>query len=164
MPRLFGRASRRRTTCTALAAVAAAILYLLLSATATTPANASYRHPCLPAQVNTGLDPVPYYDTWVQAATDTSSDGQVGVCVRPIGGGGGSTGLPRLFVGVGVGGTLVEGDPSMTGLLVQPQACAEVDVVGTYVAPCVTEGTTGAEANTSGSARVCVEQICQRVN
>jgi hypothetical protein len=158
---MFRRAARRRTTFAALAAIAAAILFVLLSS-GTAPANADYNHPCLPAQVNTGLDPAaPYYDTWVQAATDTSPDGQVGVCVRPIGGCGAVSGVPCLFIGAGVGGNLVSGDPTMTGVLVQPQACAEANP---GVNTCVTEGTTGAEANTSGAARVCVEQICQRVN
>ena len=148
----------------ALAAIAAAILFVLFSSVGT-PAVADYNHPCLPAQANVPLDPAGAagYDTVVMAATNTSPDGQVGVCVRAIGGCG-PVGGNCVWVGAGVGGNLVEGDPTMTGVLVQPQYCGWVEYNGTGVDTCFTEGTTGAEANTGGSARVCVEQICNRVN
>jgi hypothetical protein len=129
-----------------------------------------YSHPPVHDYVG-AVDGVTDYaaHVWVQPNNGLSDDGQVGVCVSPAGGqyiGPLQTG--DVLFGVGVGGNLVGGDPSMTGVLVQPQVCYQADdpaTIGT-IHSCITGGTTGAEADTSGGLRVCVAQmvICGRLN
>lgn len=138
------RPSRRRVM-TLLVALFAALLYGIVSPLS--PARADYEHPCIPAQLNEPLVSGPV-DVQLFAAANPSPGGQVGVCPRVYAAG--------VFIGVGVGGYVVAPPFGMTGVLVQPEACA--DAVGLSV--CDTEGTTGA-ATGGGHVWVCAEQICR---
>ena len=156
---------RLRRLRAVLVLLGGALAFVLFSP-AGAPAQAAYSDACYPSgQYVTHLDPlspVSDYKTWVFVASDTSSDGLVGVCVLALGGqyiGPQYTG--DVIIGAGVAANLVEGDTTMTGVLVQPKLCAQADP---WADECVTIGTSGAEASTSGSARICVHQVCQRVN
>ena len=142
---------------------ATAIGFLLLSPFSPS-AQADYSEPCSVPQVSESVDVVPpYYDAHVYAATNVGS-GDTGVCVRPIGGCF-EFGANCYFVGVGVGAGHTDGVPEMTGVLVRPEACTWVKTNNTgELDTCVSGGTVGAEADTSGSVRVCVQlAICQRL-
>ena len=139
------RPSRRRVM-TLLAALFAVVFYGLLSPQS--PARADYEHPCIPANLNEPQPIGPFANLQLFVADNPNPGGQVGVCPRVYAVG--------AFIGVGVGAYVVTPPFGMKGVLVQPEACA--DVIG--LSECDTEGTTGA-ATGGGHVWVCAEQFCE---